>query len=432
MISRKLRLQIGVFALISLLGIAFVGVRYLGWFDSSYVVYVDAKETGGAYEHAAVAYRGVPIGRVGEVKLHGKGARMELRIDSETKVPKDVKAVVAQRSAVGEQYVDLRPNTAEGPYLGEGDVVDDVATPLPMEQLLANLDGLLESVDPDDLKVVIDELGAAFEGNEESLDKMLDATQTLIDDAAEHLPETVDLLKDGKTVLETQDDSASAIRTWADKLSELTTTVKKSDKDIRKLLDVGPEAADEVSGLIHDLDPNLGTLLGNMISVNGVAVQRLPNIEEVLVTYPMVISGGSTVTPGDGTAHFGLVLNFDNPPPCVYGEGNDGYECTAGEQGEGSAVRGWQHAPGATGPAIEPVPLPESGASKDGDSDDDGEGTAQGGDADTESSRYGYDPLTGLLVDSDGMPIQFGSTGGQYELAGEESWKSLLLTGVMS
>lgn len=428
MISRKLRFQIGVFALISLLGIAFVGVRYLGWFDSSYTVYADAKDAGGAYEHAAVAYRGVPIGRVGKVTLHDGGARMELRIDSATKVPADVKAVVAQRSAVGEQYVDLRPNTASGPYLGNGDVIKDVATPLPMEQLLSHLDGLLESVDPEDLEIVIDELGAAFEGNEDSLEKLLEATQTLIDDASEHLPETVDLLKDGETVLDTQEDSASAIRTWADKLAKLTTTVKESDSDIRKLIDEAPDAADDVTGLIRDLDPSLGTLLGNMISVNGVAVQRLPNIETVLVTYPMVISGGSTVTPGDGTAHFGLVLNFDNPPPCVYGEGNDEYACTDGERAEGSAPRGWQSAPGPTGPAIEPVPLPESGASKD----DDGDDSAGDASTDTESSQYGYDPLTGLLVDGDGMPIQFGSTGGQYELAGEESWKSLLLTGVMS
>lgn len=425
--AKRLRYQIGIFALISLLGIAYVGVSYLGWFDSSYTVYAQAKDAGGAYQHAAVAYRGVPIGKVGEVKLHDGGARLELRIDSATKVPADVKAVVAQRSAVGEQYVDLRPNTASGPYLGEGDVIDEVATPLPMEQLLANLDGLIESVDPDDLKIVIDELGAAFEGNEDSLDKMLDATQTLIDDAAEHLPETVDLLKDGKTVLETQEDSASAIRTWADKLAKLTGTIKESDADIRELIDEAPKAADDVSGLIRDLDPNLGTLLGNMISVNGVAVQRLPNIEQVLVTYPMVISGGSTVTPGDGTAHFGLVLNFDNPPPCVYGEGNDEYACTDAELAEGSAPRGWQSAPGPTGPAIEPMPLPSSGTSKDDDGGSGGEGSA-----DTESSSYGYDPLTGLLVDGDGLPIQFGSTGGQYELAGEESWKSLLLTGVMS
>lgn len=429
MISRKLRIQIGVFALISLLGIAFVGVRYLGWFDSAYTVYADAKDAGGAYEHAAVAYRGVPIGRVGEVTLHEGGARLELRIESDVKVPVDVKAVVAQRSAVGEQYVDLRPNSASGPYLGQGDVIDELATPLPMEQLLSNLDGLLNSVDPEDLKIVIDELGQAFAGNEDSLEKMLDATQTLIDDAAEHLPQTVDLLKDGRTVLETQEESASAIRTWADKLSDLTTTVAESDPDIRKVIDEAPKAAEDVSGLIQDLDPNLGTLLGNMISVNGVAVQRLPNIETILITYPMVISGGSTVTPGDGTAHFGLVLNFDNPPPCVYGDGNDDFGCTDAELGEGSAPRGWQSAPGPTGPSIEPVPLPGSGTSK---SDDDGDDTADGGSGDADSSQFGYDPLTGLLVDGDGMPIQFGSTGGQYDLAGEESWKSLLLTGVTS
>jgi phospholipid/cholesterol/gamma-HCH transport system substrate-binding protein len=424
--NTKLRLQIGIFALISLLGVAFVGVKYLHWFDSSYSVFLDAPKTGGAYTHAAVAYRGVPVGRVGEIKVHGDGARLQLLIEDGVDVPRDVKAVVAQRSAVGEQYVDLRPDSASGPFLAEGDTISDVSLPLPMETLLSDLDGLLESIDPDDLAVVVDELGKAFEGNEDSLDRLLDAAQTLIDDAAEHLPQTVDLLRDSETVLQTQIDSADAIRTWADKLAKLTDTVVESDEDIRELIDVAPPAADEVSALVNDLDPSLGVLLGNMISVNGVAVRRLPNLETVLVTYPMVVSGGFTVTPGDGTAHFGLVLNFDNPPPCVYDSGAGEYACTGQEKGGGSEVRGWQNAPGPTGPEIEPVPLPDNGQPKDGGSD------AGSHDDEAASSDYGYDPLTGLLVDRDGKPIQFGTTGGQYELAGDQSWKQLLLSGVTS
>lgn len=431
MTSRRLRLQIGIFALISLVGIAFVGVKYLGWIDSSYSVFLDAPKTGGAYTHAAVAYRGVPVGKVGEIKVHGKGARLELKIEDEFDVPSDVKAVVAQRSAVGEQYVDLRPESDEKPFLADGDVIDDAELPLPMETLLSDLDGLLDTIDPDDLSVVVDELGKAFEGNEDALDKLLDSSQTLIDDAADHMPSTVDLLRSSRTVLETQIDSADSIRTWADKLAKLSTTVVKSDEDIRKLIDIGPPTADKVSKFVDDLDPSLGVLLGNLITVNGVAVRRLPNIETALVTYPMVISGGYTVTPGDGTAHFGLALNFDNPAPCIYGEGNDKHACTDGEKGNGAATRGWQNSPDPTGPTINPVPLPKDGDAVN-DHDGDGSKGSKGSkeDSSSETSQYNYDPLTGLVVDQEGQPIQFGSTGGQHDLAGDQSWKELLLTGV--
>jgi len=424
----RLRLQVGIFALISLLGISFVGVRYLGWFDRSYVVYVQAEDAGGAYTHAAVAYRGVPVGRVGDISLTDDGVRLELLIESDIEVPRDVAVVVAQRSAVGEQYVDLRPASSAGPYLADGDTLTGMGTPLPMETLLANLDGLISEIDPADLSVVIDELGAAFDGNEDALGRLLVATELLIDDALAHLPETVDLLRDGQTVLQTQLDSASAIRTWADQLAELTTTLAESDADLRDLITTAPTATDNISTLLADLDPSLGVLLGNMITVNGIAVRRLANVEVVLVSYPMVVAGGFTVTPGDGTAHFGLVLNFDNPPPCIYGS-TDSYTCTQEELDQGSAVRGWQNAPGPSGPPIIPVPLPglETPTGDDGAGSDD----AGPDEDDTAVPRpSGYDPLTGLLVDQFGTPVQFGGTGGHYELAGEQSWKQLLLMGL--
>lgn len=356
------------------------------------------------------------------MSLSDDGTRVELLIESHIDIPADVEVVVAQRSAVGEQYVDLRPNSSAGPYLADGDVLTGMETPLPMETLLADLDALIAEIDPDDLAVVIDELGAAFDGNEDALARLLTATELLVDDALEHMPQTVDLLRDGQTVLQTQLDSASAIRTWADQLAKLTTTIADSDDDLRDLIETAPQAGDDVTDLIHDLDPSLGTLLGNLITVNGVAVRRLANLEVILVTYPMVVAGGFTVTPGDGTAHFGLALNFDNPPPCIYGS-TDTYTCTQEELDQGSSVRGWQNAPGPSGPPIYPVPIPglESGPDDDQSGEPEPSGTP---------APSGYDPYTGLLIDQYGTPVQFGGTGGHYELAGDQSWKQLLLMGL--
>ena len=70
--------------------------------------------------------------------------------------------MVAVRSAVVEaQYVDLRPSADTGPYLRDGDVIpaSHTGTPLPVETLLSNLDGLVRSVDGQDLTTLIDELG---------------------------------------------------------------------------------------------------------------------------------------------------------------------------------------------------------------------------------------------------------------------------------
>ncbi|MFD0823515.1 MCE family protein, partial [Micromonospora zhanjiangensis] len=227
MITRTAKLQVLVFVLVSALGIGYVGVRYVGWGARGYLVHADFAEAGGIFANAPVTYRGVPVGRVSAVDLTDDGVRAELRIDRGVRVPATLRAVVAHRSAVGEQYVDLRPETDTGPYLRDGSVIgrDRTGTPLAPETLLANLDSLVGSVNPDDLAVVVNELGTAFEGNELALRRILDAGDALLTDATAALPQTVDLLRDGRTVLRTQQQAAGDLRRWADGLARLAATL---------------------------------------------------------------------------------------------------------------------------------------------------------------------------------------------------------------
>ncbi|GIJ52641.1 MCE family protein [Virgisporangium aurantiacum] len=414
MITTSVRIKVIVFAVVSLLGTGFVAVRYVGLGERllghGYTVYVDLADGGGIFANAPVTYRGVPVGRVTAVTLHGTGARVTTRIEDAVRVPTGLRAVVAHRSAVGEQYLDLRPDRDGGPYLRDGAVIprERTGVPLPPETLLANLDALVRSVNPDDLAVVIDELGAAFEGSETALRTILDASTLVLDDAVANLPQTVTLIRDGATVLRTQAESAEMIRQWAAGLARLAETVRASDGDLRRILAAGPPAATELVALLDGLEPAIGALLGNLIAVNGVAARRLAGIEHLLVVYPLAVAGGFTVTPGDGTAHFGLALNVNDPPPCVYGGKPT---CTAADQARGSNVRGSNNAPRAGAP-----PSTGSGAEP----------------ADDPSTVAGYDPVTGLVLGPDGRPVQFGGTGGQYALAGDQSWKQLLLAGVTS
>lgn len=422
MISRTARIQVIIFLVVSMVGVSYVGVRYVGLgdrlFGGSYTVHVDLAVTGGIFTNAPVTYRGVPVGQVGAVTLRGDGVLVAVRLDRDVRVPVDLTAVVAERSAVGEQYLDLRPNTEAGPYLREGDTIPRArtGTPLPVETLLAGLDALVGSVGPDNLAVVLDELGRAFEGNEAALRQLLDAGSALLDEAGRRLPETLALIRDGRTVLETQTASADAIRRWAASLAQLAATLRAADPDLRRVLAQGPPAALETMRLLRDLDPAIGTLLGNLVTVGDIGVRRLAGIEQILVVYPVVLAGGFTVVPGDGTAHLGLVLNVSDPPACDYQQ-TGAAGCTAAERARGSSVRGAASAPRA---GVGQPPPPESGSTA-GDTSTN---------TNTNANVAGFDPTTGLVIGPDGQPIQFGGTGGQYQLAGDQSWKQLLLAGL--
>lgn len=429
MITRAVRLRLLVFGLVSLLGIGYVAVHHLKLgerlFGGAYLIHADFKEAGGIFPDASVTYRGVPVGRVAAVRLREGGVRVDLRLASDVQVPTNVSAVVTLRSAVGEQYVDLRPETGDGPFLNPGDTIPVARTsiPLPVETLLANLDALVGSVDPEDMRILIDELGTAFAGNETALRRLLDSNNLLLADAVKYLPQTTTLIADGRTVLATQVESAQAIRRWAKGLAGLAAAMRTADPDLRNLLAQGPPAAVELSALLRDLDPTIGTLLGNLITVNGIGARRVAGIEQLLVVYPLVVAGGFTVLPGDGTAHLGLVLNLNDPHSCQYPQTGQ-RRCTDAENGHGSGVRGNRHAPRPGGAETSPAPLPPG--SRTGPSSSPMTSGSPAG----PHLVAGFDPVTGLVVGPAGTPLQFGADGGQHALAGDQSWKLLLLAGV--
>ncbi|MEU3249852.1 MlaD family protein [Streptomyces sp. NPDC006997] len=376
MITLAIRLKNLAFLVIAVLVLGFVGIRYadlgrhVGLADY-YTVDVDLPTTGGLFTHSDVTYRGVSVGRVGPIDLTADGVVAHLRIrKSAPDIPADTRAVVAGLSAVGEQYIDLRPASDGGPYLADGSRIErpDTQVPAPVTDVLTSVNDLTRSVPLDDLRTVVDELGKAFEGHGDDLRILLDSGGDLVDAADRALPSTTRLLTDGETVLRTQAEEADAIRGFAEGAEELARTLKGSDSDLRRLLTVTPEAATQVSGVLRDLDPSLGVVLANLLTTSEVAVTRQRGLEELLVTYPAAVSAGSTAVDG-GRMNLGLAVTFFNPLPCTsgyeatrYRNGldlgttpplNTAASCTA-PASSGVNVRGSAHAPRG-GPVPEPA-----------------------------------------------------------------------------
>jgi phospholipid/cholesterol/gamma-HCH transport system substrate-binding protein len=443
MIRRSVKVQLVAFLAITLLGLSYVSARYVGLGDmllgSGYVVTADFPEAGGIFQNAEVTYRGVAVGRVDRLRLADDGVHVDLRIDSGTRVPRDTIAVVENRSAVGEQYVDLQPRRSGGPFLADGDRVDspDNRTPLHTETLLLNLDRLVRSVDKADLVTVIDELDNAFSGTGPDLQRLLDSGDALTRAATDNLGPTIKLIEDGRTVLDTQRDSGSAIKSFATDLAALSTTLRNSDGDLRTILDNGVVASHQLDTLIWTNRPAISALLANLLVSGQVTVARLEGVEQILVTYPDNVAGGYTVVPGDATSHFGLVLNASDPPACTQGYGgtrkrtpadtsdvpaNTDARCTL-PRGSAGSVRGAQNAPAPSGRSGDVVPgaLASGRAGTVGTYGDETDGTV--------SSSYlaGYDPTSGLAYGAGGSPLQLRQPGGQAQALGKDSWTWLLL-----
>ncbi|GAA2744982.1 MlaD family protein [Terrabacter aerolatus] len=369
MITRTVRLQLAAFALLSVTLVAILSANYVGLTDKiaggSYVVSAELAQSGGIFVGAEVTYRGVTVGKVETLRLSGDGVVVDARLDRGTEVPKDTRAVVENRSAVGEQYLDLQPRTAKAPFLAAGDVIprSSTAFPLRIDQLLQHVNDTVSSVPRGDLVTTVDELDKAFKGGGTDLQRLIDSGNALTSAASEALPQTTRLIDDGRIVLDTQVKSGADIRTSVSGFADVADTLRQSDPDLRLVLDRGSVAVGQLDALISENKQSLAALLANFITIGNVTTARLDGIEQLLVTYPDVVTGGFTVVPGDGTAHFGLVLNVDDPKACEAGyEGTkkiDPHQTTnlppvnldahcAAARGSGTDVRGAQNAPKPT------------------------------------------------------------------------------------
>jgi phospholipid/cholesterol/gamma-HCH transport system substrate-binding protein len=329
-ITRSTKLKLLAFAVVAVLGMAYLGFKYVGLdralLGGGYEVAADFSDSGGIFVNAEVTYRGVSVGRVTDMDLVDDGVRVKLRIDPDTDpIPADTEAVVASRSEVGEQYILLRPNGAGEPYLEDGSVIskDHTSIPVPVEQMLLNLDQFVGSIDQENLRIVIEELGRAFEGSGDDLGRLIDNGDLLLARAEESLPQTLRLITDGQTVLSTQNDSRTAIRQWAADLRLVTDTLVDMDPDLRSIVVNAPDAGEALQGLVEDAGPGLGSLVRNLDILNGVQIPRLDGIRQMLITYPDAVTGGFTVVrrdeDGELRSHFGFVLNAGDPHSCTTG-----------------------------------------------------------------------------------------------------------------
>jgi phospholipid/cholesterol/gamma-HCH transport system substrate-binding protein len=313
-----------VFVLVALLGVAFVGAKYVRLDKllgiGVYQVHLELARTGGLYSNAEVTYRGVPVGRVNGMQLTDTGVDATLELNSGgPKIPASARAVVADRSAIGEQFVDLQPPNGNPPYLHDGSVVHGAETPLPVQDLVTSVNAFAASVPLDQLRTTVDELGKAFNGRGDDLQVLVDSLNSFTEAFDDALPQTVALLHDGRLVLETQADQAASVQGWAASLDQVTAQLRASDTDVRRLIGTGKSGSDQIGALVTESGPPLTRDLSDLRLVMLSVSPKAWAIKPLLQYLPGLALGTSSTAPGDGTTHFGLVLETNNPPACTIG-----------------------------------------------------------------------------------------------------------------
>ena len=328
MLTRFVRIQLAIFAIIGIIGIIAMVLFYiqaptlLG--IGRITVTLELPATGNLYRFSNVTYRGVQVGKVTGVALTANGAKATLSLGTSPKIPANLQADVLSVSAVGEQYVDLRPRTDSAPYLRNGWVIAmrDTTIPQAVGPMLDQLNALIKSLPKNKIGQLLDESFQAFNGAGYDLGSLSDSTSRISADANSVVDRTRTLTEDTGPLLDSQAKTADSVRTWARSLAGISDVVATDDSRVRTLLQNGPGAADEASRLFEQIKPTLPVLLANLTTIGQIGVTYHPSLEQLLVLLPpsvAIIQTAASFNHPDGWSKGDFALTIDDPPICTVG-----------------------------------------------------------------------------------------------------------------
>lgn len=325
MLTGSVKVKLLVFVVVGLLATAYLGARYAGvsLVSSGYEVTVVLPDAGGLFQNGEVTYRGVPVGRIKQLDPTAKGVVATLKIDSSAPpMPAHPTVTVADRSAIGEQYLELAGAAPGKQTLRDGDRIEAASATLPpdISGLLQDTANFTGSVPTDDLKTVIDESYDLSHGAAGDMRRLISTSSQFQKQADDNWLVSQALIHDSATVLQTQEEAAQDISTYSTDLDLFAKTLASSDGDLRKLIDNSPAAARQIGQLFDEVGKPLGTLMGNLITTAQIFGTNADGLQDALVRAPEAISIGWAINGSKGM-NMGLVPTFFDPLPCTQGYG---------------------------------------------------------------------------------------------------------------
>jgi virulence factor Mce-like protein len=235
---------------------------------------------------------GLPAGEVTAVEVEGDAVRIEMEIPTDIAVPVDATAQIVPQSLIGERYIQITPAFQDGMEAAQdGDVIENTITPVEPDEALASIKEFLDSLDPEGLGDLVDNLDESLEGNGAALNDTLGSLSTLVATFAEN------------------DDVLLRI---VESFDQLTTTLVTREAQLGEVLDAFAQA----SQVLADERENIGALVSGLadLSQNGLRlvgehsgalrqdIQTLADaaatIDANLSSVTLLLEGGDLLTTG--------------------------------------------------------------------------------------------------------------------------------------
>lgn len=285
-ITRHVAINTVAFMLGSVILFVALGIQILPTvFRDTYTIYGEFEEAGGVFTNQEVTYRGVQVGRVGEMTLTDEAVKIGIEIESRFKIPSEgTRARVIYKSAVGEQFIDLTPAKKGAPYFEDGDLIPIELTSLPVqtEDLLRQLNAVLGSVDPEALGDLVHELGAGLRGHGGDIKQLLLAIDTISAIGAKRAADISAGISSGAALQDAFNATRQQFESGSGSLATIAGTLAARRTDLQETLDSTSALDRELLALLDHREAEIDQAIADAAAVTRITHAQLSDVDLVL------------------------------------------------------------------------------------------------------------------------------------------------------
>lgn len=244
------------------------------------------------YKSSQVRVLGLPAGTVDSVVVEGTRVKVTMSISNDIPVPKDVEALIAPQSLIGERYIQLSPAWRNGEDKApDGMQIAKTVIPVEPDEALAELKKFIDSLDPQGLGSLINNLSDDLQGQGPTLNHALDQVSQIVStfaDKDQQLAEIVDHFDAFTATLVTRESQLGDILSTFSQATQVLADERQSLENlIAGLAGLSRDGLTLVSKHAQQLQKDLDTLtrLAQSIDVN------LNGLSQLLDSGPMLVKG---------------------------------------------------------------------------------------------------------------------------------------------
>lgn len=132
-------IKVGLFVLAGIIILTYMSVK-VGKFDfgkkKGYEIFAYFDNASGLNIDVPVEIAGIEVGRVEDIGLERRKAKITMRIAPDTSIPSDSKAFIRTKGVLGDKFIQIIPGKPESPPIKDGERIVDTYTPTDIDQLI--------------------------------------------------------------------------------------------------------------------------------------------------------------------------------------------------------------------------------------------------------------------------------------------------------